>query len=57
MPSTKVALREGATGARLEVTLEGDGSLLVGQFDGDVELPGTMTRSVEGATGIVVLEA
>jgi len=56
-PSTKVALREGATGAGLQVALEGDGSSLLGQLDGDVELPRTMTRRVGAATGIVVFEA
>ncbi len=45
------------TRAGLQVALEGDGSSLLGQLDGDVELPRTMTRHVGAATGIVVFEA
>ena len=38
--STEMALREGATGARFQIALELNSPLLVGEFDGDVKLPG-----------------
>lgn len=55
--STKVALREGASGAGLEVALERDGSLLVGEFDGDVKLPRAVARGVRAPARVVVGQA
>ena len=36
---SKMALRESAARARLQVTLEADGSVLIREFDHDVKLP------------------
>ena len=53
----EVTLREGAAGTGLQVAFEADGSLLGGEFDGDVDAPRTITRGVGAAAGVVVGEA
>ena len=52
-----VPLRKDAAGTGLQVPLELHCSLLVRKFDGDVQLPGTVPRSVGAAAGIVIGEA
>jgi hypothetical protein len=54
--SPKVPLREGAAGAGLQVALELECALFVGQLDDDVELPGTVARGVRASAGVVVGE-
>jgi hypothetical protein len=51
---SKVPLREGAAGTRFQISLEIDSALLVWEFDGDVQLPGTVARGVRAAAGVVV---
>jgi hypothetical protein len=50
-------LRKGAAGSELQVSLEGNGSWLVGELDGDVKPPGAVTRGVGAPAGVVVGEA
>ena len=57
IPSPKMPLREGAAGAGLQVAFEIDSALFVGEFDGDVQLPGTVARGVGAAAGVVIGEA
>ena len=52
-----MSLRKGATGTGLQIPLELHCSLLVGKFDGDVQLPRTMARSVRAAASVVIGEA
>ena len=53
-PSPEVPLREGAAGPGLQITLEGDGSFLVGELDGRVELPRAVARRVRADRKSVV---
>jgi hypothetical protein len=52
-----MTLRKGAAGTRLQIALELKSPLLVGECDGDVELPRAVARSVRAAAGVVVGEA
>jgi len=52
-PSTKVALREGATGAGLQVALEADSCLFVEEFNDDVEMPGAAAGGMRASAGVV----
>jgi hypothetical protein len=49
-----MALRKGAAGARLEVALEANCSLLVSKFDEDVKFPETEPCRVRTAAVVVV---
>jgi hypothetical protein len=51
------SVRNSAPGAGLQIALEGDSSLLIGELDADVEVPRTMARSVGTAAGVVIGEA
>jgi hypothetical protein len=52
-----MALREGTARAGLEVTLEADCSLFVGELNHDVEVPGAISRSVLASGGVVVFQS
>ena len=53
----KMPLREGAPGSGLQVPLEGNGSLLVGELDRDVKLPRPVSRGMGTPACVVVGEA
>ena len=55
--SPEVPLRECATGPGLQIALEFNSPLLVGEFDGDVEVPRAVPRGVRAAAGVVVGES
>jgi hypothetical protein len=55
--NTEVSFGKGAAGTGLQVALEGDCALLVGEFDGDVKSPGTVASSVGAAARVVIGEA
>ena len=55
--SLEVSLRKGAAGTGFQIALELNSPLLVGEFDGDVELPRAVARSVRAAAGVVIGEA
>ena len=55
--SLGVSLRKGAAGTGFQIALELNSPLLVGEFDGDVELPRAVARSVRAAAGVVIGEA
>ncbi len=48
-----MSLREGNTGSRLQITLEHGGSPLVGEFDDDIQRPGSVLGGVDTAAGVV----
>jgi hypothetical protein len=50
---SEVALCEGAPGAGLEVSLEGDRASLVGELHNDIQTPGLKGRCVRAATVVV----
>src|SRR6185503_18350296 len=50
--TSEVPLCKGATRTRLQIPLEMNGSLLVGEFADDVKLPGTATGRVWAAAGV-----
>ena len=52
-----MSLRKGATGGRFQLALELNSPLLIGELDGDVELPRAVARSVRTAAGVVIGEA
>jgi Recombinase len=56
-PSFEMSLRKCATGAGLQIALEGDCSPLIREFDGDVKLPRAVARNVGAAAGVVIGEA
>jgi hypothetical protein len=55
--SPKITVRKGAVGTGRQIALEPNRPLLVGEFDGDVELPRAVARSVRAAAGVVIGEA
>jgi hypothetical protein len=52
--SIKVPLGKRPAGAGLQIALEADGSLLVGEFDDDVKLPGAPSGCVRAPAGVVM---
>jgi len=55
--SAQMASGKGTPGAGLQIPLERDRSLFVGELHDDVDLPWPPTRGVKAAAGIVRLEA
>ena len=56
-PFREVPLRERPAGPRLEVALEADGCLLVGELEGDSDRPWAMCHGLPGGTGVVPFES
>jgi hypothetical protein len=52
----EVSLREGSAGAGLQVALEANRSLLVGELDDNVQLPGAVPRGMRTSARVVIVE-